>query len=56
MYIPVRQRENNVTELAMPRIGCGIDGMEWNKVTAELQNAFGAEENVNITVYNFVPK
>lgn len=42
----------------MPRIGCGIDGMEWDQVEAELQKAFGQpqSDNVEITVYNFVPK
>lgn len=40
----------------MPKIGCGIDGMEWDKVEAELQRTFGTEKDVNITVYNFVPK
>ncbi|CAD7083229.1 unnamed protein product [Hermetia illucens] len=46
---------NKVNNLAIPRIGCGIDGLEWDKVKHELETVFGPEE-INITVYNFVPK
>lgn len=35
-------RENNITRLVMPRIGCGLDGLDWNVVirliVAELQD------------------
>ncbi|XP_061392273.1 ADP-ribose glycohydrolase OARD1-like [Musca vetustissima] len=48
-------KSNNVEKLAMPRIGCGIDGLEWDKVNAELIEVF-KNENVQIVVYNFVPK
>ncbi|XP_053955921.1 ADP-ribose glycohydrolase OARD1-like [Anastrepha ludens] len=48
-------RENHVKQLAIPRIGCGIDGLEWDKVSNELGNVFGGEE-LEIVVYNFVPK
>lgn len=40
----------------MPRIGCGIDGMQWPQVTEELNRTFGNENNIEIIVYNFVPK
>ncbi|XP_055842107.1 ADP-ribose glycohydrolase OARD1-like [Episyrphus balteatus] len=46
---------NKVQKLAIPRIGCGIDGLEWDKVSAELHTVFGDEE-VEIVVYVFVPK
>lgn len=46
---------NNVNQLAIPRIGCGIDGLEWDKVSAELNNVF-SNEDLEIVVYNFVPK
>lgn len=39
----------------MPRIGCGIDGMVWDKVVDELTSVFG-EDEVELIVYNFVPK
>nr|XP_036220583.1 ADP-ribose glycohydrolase OARD1 isoform X3 [Bactrocera oleae]XP_036220584.1 ADP-ribose glycohydrolase OARD1 isoform X3 [Bactrocera oleae] len=48
-------RKNKVQKLAIPRIGCGIDGLEWDKVSAELCKVFGDEE-LEIVVYNFVPK
>uniref|UniRef100_A0A1A9WHJ4 Macro domain-containing protein n=1 Tax=Glossina brevipalpis TaxID=37001 RepID=A0A1A9WHJ4_9MUSC len=46
---------NNVQKLAIPRIGCGIDGLEWDKVCAELNEIFH-KNNIEIVVYNFVPK
>lgn len=42
-------------KLAIPRIGCGIDGLEWDKVSAELNGVF-SQEDLEIVVYNFVPK
>ncbi|BFF99159.1 ADP-ribose glycohydrolase OARD1 [Drosophila madeirensis] len=47
-------RKNNVKQLAIPRIGCGIDGLEWNKVSGVLEYVFG-QEQLEIVVYNFVP-
>lgn len=50
-------QKNGVTKLAIPRIGCGIDGLEWDKVQAELHTVFdGVDKEVEIVVYNFVPK
>ncbi|XP_044312611.1 ADP-ribose glycohydrolase OARD1 isoform X1 [Drosophila rhopaloa] len=47
-------RHNNVDKLAIPRIGCGIDGLEWDKVSGVLEYVFG-QEPLEIVVYNFVP-
>ncbi|XP_046868223.1 ADP-ribose glycohydrolase OARD1-like [Drosophila willistoni] len=44
-----RCRKNNVETLAMPRIGCDIDGLEWNKVSALLEQVFECE-NLEIVV------
>ncbi|XP_055376317.1 ADP-ribose glycohydrolase OARD1-like [Condylostylus longicornis] len=46
---------NNVDKLAMPRIGCGLDGLTWNKVKEIINETF-QNENVEIVIYNFVPK
>jgi len=40
---------NNVVNLAMPRIGCGLDGLNWNKVKNLLENVF-QHANVKIKV------
>lgn len=40
----------------MPQIGCGIDGMVWDKVVDELTTAFGDVPDVEVIVYKFVPK
>ncbi|XP_050071236.1 ADP-ribose glycohydrolase OARD1-like [Anopheles maculipalpis] len=47
---------NGVGKLAIPRIGCGIDGLEWDKVKDILNNVFGENGAYEIVVYNFVPK
>uniref|UniRef100_A0A336KNZ2 CSON013127 protein n=2 Tax=Culicoides sonorensis TaxID=179676 RepID=A0A336KNZ2_CULSO len=48
-------RENKVSKLAMPRIGCGIDGLQWDKVSDLIKEVF-KNENVEVTIYTFVPK
>lgn len=42
--------EHHVTALAMPRIGCGLDGLQWPKVEALIRKVFG-KMNVSITVF-----
>lgn len=32
--------ENNITKLAMPRIGCGLDRLEWSKVKLSIEQIF----------------
>lgn len=46
--------ENQVTEVAIPQIGCGIDGLKWPEVEARIRKVFG-ESDVVITVYIYVP-
>ncbi|KAM8709598.1 hypothetical protein ACLKA7_016412 [Drosophila subpalustris] len=46
--------KNDIDKLAIPLIGCGIDGLEWDKVSALLEQVFGKEQ-VEIVVYNYVP-
>jgi O-acetyl-ADP-ribose deacetylase (regulator of RNase III) len=46
---------NEVKELAMPTIGCGLDRLQWDKVEGMLRDVFG-NDDLNITVYKFVPK
>ncbi|KAH8370621.1 hypothetical protein KR093_004349, partial [Drosophila rubida] len=36
--------KNDINKLAIPRIGCGIDGLEWDKVSALLNQVFGQEQ------------
>ena len=38
----------------MPRIGCGLDGLQWNKVRDILLEVF-ADVPIEIIVYNYVP-
>lgn len=46
------QVQNNVTQLAIPRIGCGLDGLKWEKVRDQLHEVFG-DVGVEIDVYTF---
>lgn len=43
---------NNVKSVALPRIGCGIDGLEWEKVQAILHKVF-SDMPIEMTVYTF---
>ncbi|NXA06893.1 OARD1 deacetylase, partial [Sapayoa aenigma] len=42
---------NGVTDISMPRIGCGLDGLEWDKVSAILGEVF-ENTDIKITVYS----
>ncbi|XP_019369764.1 PREDICTED: O-acetyl-ADP-ribose deacetylase 1 isoform X1 [Gavialis gangeticus] len=41
---------NGVTDISMPRIGCGLDRLEWSKVSAILGEVF-EDTDIKITVY-----
>ncbi len=41
---------NKVREIAMPKIGCGLDGLQWNAVRTLVKNVF-LRENISIKVY-----
>lgn len=46
-----RQLENlNITKLAMPRIGCGIDGLNWDIVSNMIRDIF-KDTNIDILIY-----
>ncbi|XP_027602849.1 ADP-ribose glycohydrolase OARD1 isoform X1 [Pipra filicauda] len=42
---------NGVTDISMPRIGCGLDGLQWDKVSAILGEVF-ENTDIKITVYS----
>ncbi|XP_037934200.1 ADP-ribose glycohydrolase OARD1 [Teleopsis dalmanni] len=46
--------QHNVNKLAIPRIGCGLDGLMWSKVNDLLHEIF-AKDSIEIIVYNYVP-
>ena len=41
--------ENNVSELSIPRIGCGLDRLKWSVVIEMIKNIF--DININIKIY-----
>ena len=43
--------DNQVYSVSMPRIGCGLDGLEWPKVIDIIKDIFGSVE-MNVTVYS----
>uniref|UniRef100_A0A1A7Y1C5 O-acyl-ADP-ribose deacylase 1 n=1 Tax=Iconisemion striatum TaxID=60296 RepID=A0A1A7Y1C5_9TELE len=47
--------KNNITRISMPRIGCGLDRLEWFKVSAMLEEVF-KDSNISITVYSLPRK
>ncbi|XP_071114309.1 ADP-ribose glycohydrolase OARD1-like [Haliotis cracherodii] len=42
--------ENNVVSISMPRIGCGLDRLQWPKVTNIITDVF-SDTNVKVTAY-----
>ena len=44
-------QQRGVRELAMPRIGCGLDGLEWNSVRGLIEEAF-VDSDVHVHVYS----
>ncbi|CAH1798937.1 unnamed protein product [Owenia fusiformis] len=43
-------QQNNVKHISMPRIGCGLDGLSWDKVSKILTDLFSGS-GITITVY-----
>lgn len=39
-----------IWKIAMPRIGCGLDKLNWNDVSAMIQSVFGEMDDVEIMV------
>ncbi|XP_029974898.1 ADP-ribose glycohydrolase OARD1 isoform X2 [Salarias fasciatus] len=46
---------NNVTRISMPRIGCGLDRLKWDKVSEILEDVF-SNTDISITVYSLPQK
>ncbi len=42
--------EKNIHQLAMPRIGCGLDKLNWDKVSELIQSVF-QDDDIEITIY-----
>lgn len=47
-------KQNGDTKLSIPQIGCGLDGLKWDKVEEIIRRVF-EETDIEITVYVFVP-
>ncbi|XP_041712256.1 ADP-ribose glycohydrolase OARD1 isoform X2 [Coregonus clupeaformis] len=47
--------QNGVTGISMPRIGCGLDGLSWDKVEEMLEQVFQPTD-IRITVYTLPVK
>lgn len=43
--------EKNISYLAMPKIGCGIDGLCWSKVKRIIESVFN-DSNIEISIYS----
>ncbi|XP_040914505.1 ADP-ribose glycohydrolase OARD1 [Toxotes jaculatrix] len=47
--------KNGVTKISVPRIGCGLDRLEWPRVSEILEQVF-KHTNISITVYSLPVK
>ena len=45
---------NRVKNLSMPRIGCGLDNLQWTDVKKTIVRVFH-DIDINITIYDFKP-
>ncbi|KAG2388813.1 hypothetical protein C9374_000252 [Naegleria lovaniensis] len=45
--------QHNVTELAMPLLGCGLDQLEWDKVQPMIMELFSDMPQLKIIVYKW---
>lgn len=48
-HMKLRIQENNIKKIAMPLIGCGLDGLNWNAVKKCIEIVFG-EYDIEILV------
>ena len=48
-------QDNGVMDLSMPRIGCGLDMLQWSKVELMLREIF-ADMELTITIYTLATK
>lgn len=44
--------EFKINNLAMPKIGCGLDGLKWQQVAKIIDSIF-TNSGINITIYIF---
>ena len=44
--------KNSVTRIAMPRIGCGLDRLDWEIVSQKLKEIFDDDSGIDIDVYS----
>jgi hypothetical protein len=47
----VKMKAMNLTKLGIPKIGCGLDGLDWTQVKQLIANIF-AGSRISITVCN----
>ncbi|KAG7258169.1 hypothetical protein CRUP_005533 [Coryphaenoides rupestris] len=48
-------KRNGVTRISMPRIGCGLDRLKWERVSEMLEQVF-QHTDISITVYSLPEK
>ncbi len=44
-------RERDISSIAVPPLGCGLGGLDWNQVRERMENAFRPLEHVQIDLY-----
>ena len=44
-------QENNIRSIAIPPLGAGLGGLDWNEVRTRIEKALNHIENVKIFVY-----
>ena len=42
----------NITSVALPALGAGLGGLDWNEVRGLVENEFGGQQEIAVTVCN----
>ncbi len=50
-----QMQDLEITKVAMPKIGCGLDKLDWNKVESIIKKVF-ADMEIEITVSTYTPQ
>ena len=44
-------RNKGIKSIAMPALGCGFGGLEWNDVRPRIEEVFSGFENLNVIIF-----
>lgn len=49
-------RKRDIRSIALPALGCGLGGLNWDEVRQQIEDAMGKLDNVQVTVFEPRPR